>query len=126
MRRHRCADAALAFYLSKADPLLVLRDLLGHSSVLTTEKYLRRLDTTRIYRRGIRTAPGRQPGLTGDTGAEGAKLAEEFAGEPSGRGADAGEVIEAPLGIACVFSDGRRAEYHLGRPAQPRSWPVTC
>jgi site-specific recombinase XerD len=43
-------DAALAFYLSKADPLLVLRDLLGHSSVLTTEKYLRRLDTTRIYR----------------------------------------------------------------------------
>lgn len=44
------ADAALVFYLSKADPLLVLRDLLGHSSVLTTEKYLKRLDTTRIYR----------------------------------------------------------------------------
>lgn len=43
-------DAALMFYLSKAGPLLVLRDLLGHSSVLTTEKYLRRLDTTRIYR----------------------------------------------------------------------------
>ena len=37
-------------YLAKADPLLVLRDLLGHSSVLTTEKYLRKLDTTRIYR----------------------------------------------------------------------------
>ncbi len=35
-------DAALALYLSKADPLLVLRDLLGHSSVLTTEKYLRK------------------------------------------------------------------------------------
>jgi integrase len=34
-------DAALVFYLSKADPLLVLRDLLGHSSVLTTEKYLK-------------------------------------------------------------------------------------
>jgi hypothetical protein len=44
------ADAALALYLSKADPMLVLRDLLGHSSVLTSEKYLRRLDTTRIYR----------------------------------------------------------------------------
>lgn len=43
-------DAALMFYLSKADPLLVLRDLLGHSSVLVTEKYIRRLDTTRIYR----------------------------------------------------------------------------
>ena len=35
------ADAALVLYLTKADPLLVLRDLLGHSSVLTTEKYLR-------------------------------------------------------------------------------------
>jgi integrase len=35
------ADAALLLYLSKADPLMVLRDLLGHSSVLTTEKYLR-------------------------------------------------------------------------------------
>jgi integrase len=31
-------DAALALYLSKADPLMVLRDLLGHSSTLTTEK----------------------------------------------------------------------------------------
>jgi len=49
-------DAALVFYLSKADPLLVLRDLLGHSSVLTTEKYLRRLDTTRIYREAYEQA----------------------------------------------------------------------
>ncbi|MFI1584676.1 site-specific integrase [Embleya sp. NPDC020630] len=44
------ADAALALYLSRTDPVMVLRDLLGHSSVLTTEVYLRRLDTTRIYR----------------------------------------------------------------------------
>ena len=29
--------------------MMVLRDLLGHSSVLTTEKYLHRLDMTRIY-----------------------------------------------------------------------------
>ena len=43
-------DAALALYLAKSDPLMVLRDLLGHSSVLTTEVYLRRLDMTRIYR----------------------------------------------------------------------------
>ncbi len=43
-------DGALALYLSKADPMMVLRDLLGHSSVLTTEKYLHRLDMTRIYR----------------------------------------------------------------------------
>lgn len=49
-------DAALVFYLTKADPMLVLRDLLGHSSVLTTEKYLRRLDTTRIYRQAYEQA----------------------------------------------------------------------
>ena len=42
-------DAALALYLAKSDPLIVLRDLLGHSSALTTEAYLRRLDMTRIY-----------------------------------------------------------------------------
>jgi site-specific recombinase XerD len=52
-------DAALMLYLTKADPLLVLRDLLGHSSVLTTEKYLRRLDTTRVYREAYeRSGPG--------------------------------------------------------------------
>ncbi|WP_237708402.1 hypothetical protein [Mycobacterium marinum] len=50
------ADAALVFYLTKADPLLVLRDLLGHSTVLTTEKYLKRLDTTRIYRQAYEAA----------------------------------------------------------------------
>jgi hypothetical protein len=42
-------DAALALYLAKADPLLVLRDLYG-ITVLTTEKYLRRLGTARIYK----------------------------------------------------------------------------
>lgn len=49
-------DAALTLYLSKADPLLVLRDLLGHSTVLVTEKYLCRLDTTRIYREAYEQA----------------------------------------------------------------------
>lgn len=42
-------DAALSLYLTKQDPLTILRDLLGHSSVTTTETYLRRLDVTRIY-----------------------------------------------------------------------------
>ena len=74
------ADAALVFYLSKADPLLVLRDLLGHSTVLTTEKYLRRLDTTRIYRQAYEGA-GAAAGLFGDTGAE-REAAEEFSGDP--------------------------------------------
>jgi site-specific recombinase XerD len=43
-------DAAMALYLTKADPLLVLRDLLGHASVATTQSYLHLLDTQRIYR----------------------------------------------------------------------------
>lgn len=44
------ADAGLALYLTKADPLMILRDLLGHSSVTVTEIYLRRLDIGRIYK----------------------------------------------------------------------------
>ena len=79
------ADAALVFYLSKADPLLVLRDLLGHSTVLTTEKYLRHLDTTRIYRQAYEGA-GAAAGLAGDTGAE-REAAEEFNGDPCDGGA---------------------------------------
>lgn len=62
-------DAALIFYLTKADPLLVLRDLLGHASVLTTEKYLRRLDTTRIYRAAYEQA-GVADGLLSDAEAD--------------------------------------------------------
>lgn len=69
------ADAALVFYLSKADPLLILRDLLGHSTVLTTEKYLRRLDTTRIYRQAYEEA-GTAAGLTGEADAEREAAAE--------------------------------------------------
>lgn len=62
-------DAALALYLSKADPLMVLRDLLGHSSVMVTEVYLRRLDTTRIYRDAYQHA-GAAHGLTADPAAQ--------------------------------------------------------
>jgi len=69
--------AALAFYLSRAGPLLVRRDLLGHSSVLTTEKYLRRLDTSRIYREACERA-GVAGGLPGDADAE-REAGEEFA-----------------------------------------------
>lgn len=43
------ADPGLALYLQRADPICVLRDLLGHSSVTTTEIYLRRLDIMRIF-----------------------------------------------------------------------------
>ncbi|MBS2963822.1 site-specific integrase [Actinocrinis puniceicyclus] len=73
------ADAALAFYLSKTDPLLVLRDLLGHSTVLTTEKYLKRLDTTRIYREAYEGA-GATAGLL-DTAAAEREADAEFDGE---------------------------------------------
>lgn len=71
------AGAALVFYLTKADPLLVLRDFLAHSTVLTTEKYLRRLNTTRIYREAYEGA-GAAAGLTEDARAE-REAADEFA-----------------------------------------------
>lgn len=51
-------DDALALYLTKADPLLVLRDLLGHTSAVTTQAYLHLLDTQRIYRDAYATAGG--------------------------------------------------------------------
>ncbi|MEH0513421.1 site-specific integrase [Streptomyces sp. B21-079] len=54
-------DAALALYLTKHDPMVVLRDLLGHTSVTTTEVYVQRLDVHRIYRtlyRQVGTASG--------------------------------------------------------------------
>jgi site-specific recombinase XerD len=38
-----------ALALRAQDPLLVLRDLLGHASVSTTEVYLRMVDTTRLF-----------------------------------------------------------------------------
>ncbi|WP_306192350.1 site-specific integrase [Streptomyces sp. MK5] len=69
------AEAGLALYLAKADPLMVLRDLLGHSSVQTTEKYLRRLDMTRIFQDAYEQA-GRDYGLISD-----AEAATEADGE---------------------------------------------
>ncbi len=75
-------DPALMLYLTKADPLLVLRDLLGHSTVLTTEKYLRKLDTTRIYRDAYEhSGPG--DGQAADTEAQ-READAEFAGDPDG------------------------------------------
>jgi integrase len=74
----RGPDAALALYLTKADPMMVLRDLLGHSSVVTTEAYLRRLDMTRIYADAYERA-GRAAGLI-DAAAE-READEEFGGE---------------------------------------------
>ena len=47
----------------------MLRDLLGHSSVLATEKYLRRLDTTRVYREAYEQA-GIADGLLTEADAE--------------------------------------------------------
>lgn len=76
-------DAALALYLAKVDPVTALRDLLGHSSVLTTEKYLSRLDMTRIYAEAYERA-GREHGLPGseacrDEAESDLEVDEEFA-----------------------------------------------
>ena len=63
---------------------MVLRDLLGHSSVLTTEKYLRKLDTTRIYREAYERA-GAAGGLLGAADADAERESdEEFAGPEAG------------------------------------------
>jgi integrase len=75
-------DPALVLYLTKADPLLVLRDLLGHSTVLTTEKYLRKLDTTRIYRDAYEHS-GFGVGQAAGAGAQ-READAEFAGDPDG------------------------------------------
>jgi integrase len=79
------ADAGLALYLTKSDPLMVLRDLLGHSSATTTELYLRRLDVTRIYRDAYERA-GQRAGLIP------ADLTAEIAAEVEAEFAGAGEV----------------------------------
>lgn len=71
------ADAALALYLTSHEPLLVLRDLLGHSSSLTTEVYLNRLDTNRIFPELRTSAQADGPG--GETERE---VAAEFDGDP--------------------------------------------
>ncbi len=42
-------DPAWVLALRSSDPLLVLRDLLGHASVSTTEDYLRVVDTSRLF-----------------------------------------------------------------------------
>jgi len=42
-------NPAVALYMTQQDPIMVLRDLLGHSTVTTTQLYLDRLDTRRIY-----------------------------------------------------------------------------
>lgn len=69
-------DAALALYLTKQDPLLILRDLLGHTSVTTTEIYVQRLDVQRIYRE-LYAEVGRRRGL----GAAEAEAGAEFDGD---------------------------------------------
>lgn len=51
-------DPALALYMTRQDPIMVLRDLLGHSSVTTTQLYLDRLDTQRIFADAFESAEG--------------------------------------------------------------------
>ena len=46
------ADPAWAMALRSQDPLMILRDLLGHASVSTTEVYLHLVDTARLFTDG--------------------------------------------------------------------------
>ncbi|MCX5357277.1 hypothetical protein OG864_00565 [Streptomyces sp. NBC_00124] len=64
-------DAAMALYLTKSDPMLILRDLLGHQSVVSTEIYIARLDVTRIYRDAYRqVTEGSDPAASAEVDAE--------------------------------------------------------
>ncbi|MGW0393494.1 hypothetical protein ACWDYJ_21895 [Streptomyces sp. NPDC003042] len=74
-------DAALAHYLRSQEPLLILRDLLGHTTSLTTEAYLHRLDVLRLFTFLYRRV-GKEYGLL-DEEAElelGAEFDDELAG----------------------------------------------
>lgn len=87
---HADADAALALYLTKSDPMTVLRDLLGHSSVTMTQVYLSRLDITRVYRDAYAAAapdtglPGAAMFGNGINAGINAELASEFDDEAGG------------------------------------------
>ncbi|MGW3926488.1 site-specific integrase [Streptomyces microflavus] len=64
-------DASMALYLRKHEPMLILRDLLGHTSVTSTELYIARLDVTRIYREAYKdTAVGPDPAAASEVAAE--------------------------------------------------------
>lgn len=68
-------DDAMALYLMKNEPMLILRDLLGHWSVTSTELYIARLDIARIYRDAYRDT------AVGVDLADAAEVAAEFEGE---------------------------------------------
>ncbi|MET9834032.1 site-specific integrase [Streptomyces sp. NPDC006385] len=64
-------DAAMALYLLKNDPMVILRDLLGHWSVTSTEFYIARLDVNRIFRDAYKaTAVGPDPAVAREVAAE--------------------------------------------------------
>lgn len=64
-------DAAMALYLLKHEPMLILRDLLGHWSVTSTELYIARLDVTRIFRDAYKdTAVGADLAAAAEVAAE--------------------------------------------------------
>jgi integrase len=68
-------DAALAHYLRTTEPLLILRDLLGHTSSLTTETYLHRLDVLRLFE-SLYQRVGKEYGLLDES--SDSELADEF------------------------------------------------
>ena len=109
-------DAALAFYLSKADPMLVLRDLSGpllgadHGEVPSPPGHHPHLPGgLRAGRARARAAATADATLNREVDAEFADDADDT----STRWSDAGHRREDPPGIGCVFSDGSTAQFTL-------------
>ena len=88
-------DAALALYLAKADPMMVLRDLLGHSSVVTTEAYLRQPSGIASDERETAGHPGQ-------------RSCRIRSGARRHRPADLGRLADAPAGCMIRPFDGCR------------------
>lgn len=83
-------DAGLACYLSKTDPMMVLRDLLGHVSVATTEIYTDRLGRTLLFP----ATPAESTTLAGDEH----EADSEFDDEIDHDGAERGDLVALSSG----------------------------
>ena len=114
------------FYLSKADPLMVLRDLLGHSSVLVNREVHPPLGYHPHLPGSLRSGPeGRRAWLSDAVRI--ARWTPSSTTTPPQRRSDASDRHRSVSGdLHCVFSDGRTRGISSGRVAVPGTGAGTC